>query len=276
MEKKTLISSESLKRVIIRMDYSGLMEESLSPWVKGLREKLGSIFRLFDEAECGSVSLDLSHPETISLDSGPGVRDVRKGILYLFQDGHFKGLMDTMRLEISYYYMALTIDCKEYDRSQPYREFMCDLMENLIQHDKFVRFDSLGIRKMDLFEFKTGEEMKENIAPMAMNFDLWDEGSDFFERKFSDKYVFEANESHATILDYVRNLRFVRKNNGQQVEIVCPQVIIDMDCRYYDKENIRPSYEDLIETSRSMNERLYAFFENSVTEQYKKSHEKQA
>lgn len=273
MDKRSIISSESLKRVILQLDFSGLMEESLVEWINKNREFFGKIFSRFDKAERGSVRLDLSHPERFTMENGPDVREVNKGTLYLFQKGCLEGLKDQLRLEISNHRIVLTIDCIAYENSEPYLEYLSNLWESLSQHDGFVRFNSLGIRKLDLFDFKDEYALLENISPMTMNFSLWNNGKDFLERTFQDRYIFDANEVHAIVLDYVRHLRFVSKEGDNEKGVI--QVIVDMDSRHYNKLEPRLTKDEIKNILKGMNDRLYSFFEKSVTSYYIQNHEKQ-
>ena len=273
MKRRIIISSESLKRVILQVDFSGLMEESLVEWVNTNRNLFAETFSRFDRAERGSVKLDISHPERFTLENGPDVREVNRGVLFLYQEGSFRGLKDKLRLEISSSRIVLTVDCIEYVSSEPYRDYICTLWELLLNHDRFVRFESMGLRKLDLFNFRDEKDLLENISPMAMNLDLWNGGKDFLERTFRDRYVFEATDSTATVLDYARHMRFVKSGEPQDKGKI--QVIVDMDSRYYTKVEPRLDREAIEEIAKQMNDRLYSFFEDSVTPQYKKTHERE-
>lgn len=267
-EKK--ISSESLKRVIIRFDFSGTSATGILPWIEDIKRTKLEFFKSYDEAECGSMSLDMSHPERVTMESGIGIKEITRGPLHIFQDGNFPDLRDLLKLEISHFYMTLTVNCIDYKDSLPYRNLMCDLMSSLLEYDKFVKINRFGIRKLDLFTFSNSEELSKNLSTKAMDIHLQCDGHGFLGREFIDQYRLDDGKNGKLILmSYRRNLRFISISSDIKL-----QAIIDMDCSLKDDNLIRPNFEQLRAASEDLNNKLYYFFENSLTEEYKASHEK--
>ena len=270
MDTEKKISSESLKRVIIRFDFSGTSATGILPWIENIKRTKLSFFKSYDEAECGSMSLDMSHPERVTIETGIGVKEITRGPLHIFQDGNFHELQDLLKLEISHFYMTLTVNCIDYQDSVPYRSLMCDLMASLLDYDKFVKVNRFGIRKLDLFTFSDRNELSDNLSEKAMDVHLQLEGNGFLGREFIDQYrLDEDNSSQLILMSYRRNLRFISINNELKL-----QAIIDMDCSLKDDSLIRPDFDQLKIASDNLNNKLYYFFENSLTDKYKATHEK--
>lgn len=267
-----LITSESLKRVIIRYDFSGSSIAAIQPWIeKAKREEL-AFFNDYNEAECGSMTIDMSHPEQISMESGIGIKEMTRGPLHVFQNGHLDDLQDDLRLEISHFFMVLTVNCKNYQSSDPYRSLMANLMASLLLHDKFIRITRIGMRKIDLFTFDSDADLKASLTDVAFNSNYIDDSLPFLDRKAIDNYLFDYKPNISkTMLVYQRGLRKELVNEKDVWN-----AIIDMDCSMEDYECQRPDFERLKSISLDMNQRLYQFFEKSLTEEYKRTHEKQS
>lgn len=147
---------------------------------------------------------------------------------------------------------------------------MCDLMASLLEYDKFVKINRFGIRKLDLFTFSDSGELDQNLSKKAMDVHLQCDGNGFLGREFIDQYRLDDGMSGKLILmSYRRNLRFISINNDPKI-----QAIIDMDCSLKDDNLIRPNIDQLRVASEDLNNKLYYFFENSLTEEYKATHEK--
>lgn len=265
------ISGESLKRVIIRFDFSGTSATGILPWVDNMKRSRLSFFTRYDEAECGSMSLDMSHPERITVESGVGVKEITRGPLHIFQNGHLPELHDSLKLEISHSYMTLTVNCINYQDSEPYRNLMSNLMASLLSYDKFIQINRFGIRKLDLFTFSNREEINRVLSSKAMNTDFQCDGNGLMGRRFFDQYSLDYSQGDKQVLmSYGRSLRLVSINNENKL-----QVIIDMDCSIQDESLIRPEEDQLQAMSSELNKHLYHFFENSLTEEYRAAHERQ-
>lgn len=268
-ERIKKISSESLKRVIIRFDYMGTSSTSIQPWIEKLKKETLYFFQNYDEAECGSLSLDLSHPENLTMESGVSINEMTKGPLHLFQNGKLDGFSDRLKLEISHTYMVLTIDCIDYRSSEPYRDLMNKLLVSLVEHDKFVRIMRFAIRKLDLFEFNDIKLVEEVLSTKVMNLDLQLSYEYFITRNFSDKYVLGASQDKVILMDYRRLLRHTRSKESNLF-----QIIIDMECVLDECAIIRQNLKNLSHISEELNSHLYDFFVNSLTDNYKEAHEK--
>lgn len=272
MVESNLISSESLKRVIIRYDFTGSSVASIQPWIEKIKSKELSFFDDYNEAECGSMTIDMSHPEQVSIETGLGIRELTKGPLHVFQNGVIPGLKDNLVLEISHLFMVLTVNCNNYQSSEPYRNLMDELMISLLEHDKFIRIRRIGIRKINLFSFDTDEELKLNISPVAISCDFLDTNTPFLDRKYIDNYLLDYNPNDTqTVIVYQRGLRKQGDDSSDTWSVV-----IDMDCSKSFYQSQRFNEESLKSISVEMNQQLYHFFENSLTEEYKKHHERQS
>lgn len=270
MDEIKLISSESLKRVIIRYDFSGCSSASIQPWIETVKHEYLDFFNDYAETACGSMTIDMSHPELVSVESGLGVKELTRGVLHIFQNGSINDLSDKLKLEISHFSMTLTVNCIGYVSSEPYRNLMDTLMHSLLKHDKFIRIKRFGIRKIDLFSFNSDDELKKNLSPVAFNCEILDAGMPFLDRKFIDNYLFDYTENVAqTRVIYQRGLRKELKNSAEFWS-----AIIDLDCFKEDNENQRPDLDALKRNSAEMNTLLYNFFCKSLTEEYIKGHER--
>ncbi len=110
-----------LKRVIIRIDYTGVV--TASNFVESIKGAfIKNYFDSFYKRFIGQAKLNFSDLGSIAKTLMIPVQDLKNEPLYVFSASPFRGTKDIVTMEISAYYTALDINCKEYQSIDPYRD----------------------------------------------------------------------------------------------------------------------------------------------------------
>lgn len=264
------ISSESLKRVIIRYDFKGVT--SIDTWIAEIKTKYCSkLFREYNIGEYGQATIDLRNLEEISERLSIPLSEVSRQPIHQFSGSTFDGLQDSVQLEITKFSITLVIECRNYVSIDPYLDFINKLVLSLLSTDAFIRIERIGIRKFDGFQFDNWDDLELNlnssiIGPLN---DLIKDTA--LLREYTDSWYWEQFRSKINFTRKIRNVQLVSEKHVYQV-------ILDMDA-YTDDEILR--IPDTInpdflkgETLR-LNEAIFEIFKNSITERYISSHAKE-
>ena len=264
------ISSESLKRVIIRYDFKGVT--SIDTWVSDIKTKFCSkLFKQYNIGEHGQATIDINNLEEISEHLSIPLAEINRQPLHLFSESTFEGLHDVVQLEITNYSITLVIKCRNYNSIEPYLGFVNTLMLSLLETDPFISIKRIGIRKLDGFQFVDWENLTKNLNGNAIGvLDEMIKDTALF-REYSDSWYWQKFNSKINFRRKIRNVQLVSEDHVFQT-------IYGMDA-YIDEEIMKiPENinEDFLksETTR-LNEALFEIFTKSITEYYISSHAKE-
>lgn len=264
------ISSESLKRVIIRYDFKGVT--SIETWISEIKTKYCSKrFREYHIGEHGQAVLDLNNLEEISERLSIPLSDVSRQPLHQFTGSTFDGLQDTVQLDITNYSITLVIECRNYNSIEPYLQFINTLALSLLETDPFIRIARIGIRKLDGFQYKNWIDLENNL-----NKDVIGSLNEMIKdtalfREYSDSWYWSDYNSKINFRRKIRNVQLASGDHEYQI-------VLDMDA-YTDEETI--TIQDSINadflTSETMrlNDALFEIFHSSLTDYYITNHAKE-
>lgn len=264
------ISSESLKRVIIRYDFKGVT--SIDAWIAEIKQKYCSkFFREYNIGEHGQATIDVQNLEEISERLSIPLSEVSRQPLHLFSGSTFNGLQDLVQLEITRFSITLVVECRNYVSIEPYLDFINTLVLSLLDTDAFIRIERIGIRKLDGFQFETWNDLVANL-----NSSIIGSLTDLIEdtallRDYTDSWYWKQFRSKINFKRKIRNVQLVSEDHVYQV-------VLDMDA-YTDDEIIQ--IPDIInegflkEETQRLNNALFEIFIKSITEQYIMNHGKE-
>ena len=167
-------------------------------------------------------------------------------------------------LDIDNSSMTLSVDCgtNHYKGSTEYSTFMIELMEELRNHDQYISFNRLGVRKIDIQILNDGEQVK-----------------DYFNEKFtvSNSWELCPPKDMATLTELLR-IEDVRFNIIQRIEQIDDEkhlrLIFDVDSYIYDDvDALRDKNCEQIGSylNVKMQDKMFDMFVNVASENYLES-----
>lgn len=254
------IYSEMLKTVIIRLDFSGVI--NIGPFVEKIKqsERIKSKFGLFNEIAQRQVNVNFI-PKDIE-DGGLPIAKAQNNTIYRFSKWKPVNSSDAI-LDIDNSSMTLSVDCgtNHYKGSTEYSTLMIGLMEELRNHDQYISFNRLGVRKIDIQILNDGEQV-----------------ADYFNEKFtvSNSWELWPPKDMATLTELLR-IEDVRFNVIQRIEPIKIKdekqirLIFDVDSYIYDDvDALRDKNCEQIESylNVKMQDKMFDMFVNVASEKY--------
>lgn len=253
------IYSEMLKTVIIRLDFSGVI--NIGPFVEKIKQSeiIKSKFSRFQEIAQRQVKVNFI-PKDIE-DGGLPVTKEQDNIVYRFWN--WMPNSSEAVLYIDNTSITLSVDCekKPYKGSKEYSALMIALMKEFKKHDQYISFNRLGVRKIDIQILDDGEQVK-----------------DYFNEKFtvSNSWELCPPKDMATLTELLR-IEDVRFNIIQRIEPIKIKdekhlrLIFDVDSYIYDDvDALRDKNCEQIESylNVKMQDKMFDMFVNVASENY--------
>ena len=255
--------SNFLKRVIIRIDYTGVVTAStFVESIKGafIRNYFDSFYKRF----IGQAKLNFSDLGSIAKTLMIPVQDLKNEPLYVFSVSPFRGTKDSVTMEISAYYTALDINCYEYQSIDPYRALISEFVHLISEQEIALSINRLGIRKANGRVFDSVESLLDTYEYGVFYGMSPDERMDLINKEYLDCFF---NDEHDIKVNYKRAIVSVLDSERKPKL----QTGLDIDV-YVDNDIIRTKHIDLCKDFVSVFDRLndYQFYlyRNSVTERY--------
>lgn len=139
------INYNFLKKIIIRIDYNGILERELEKTVEQLKIYLrNKDFIRFEENYINKVDFEIKDPEMIETQRMIPVQEINKTKSYIFKNEN-----DIIEIQVSKYYTSITVDYDKYIKF----EALCELFKNVIDiikiNNNYMRILRLGLRKIN-------------------------------------------------------------------------------------------------------------------------------
>lgn len=249
------IYSEMLKAVIIRLDFSGVI--NIGSFVDMIKqsEAIKSKFAILEEIPQRELNVSFL-PE----DAGTGGLPVTKAQdKTIFRFSKWKDTTNSQaRLDIDNTSITLSIDCgNNYKGSGEYSSLMISLMNNIMKQDQFVKFQRLGVRKIDVQILNAKDPI-----------------DDYFNDNFTVKNSWKQGGSKdmSTLTDFL-HIDDVKFNVIQRIERIPNdklRLIYDVDSYIYADTLETVSEEQSIESylNEKMQDKMFDMFVNVVSERY--------
>ncbi len=258
--------SNFLKKVIIRIDYSGLV--SADSFVNDIKEwLLSGYFDSLSRRYIGQAKLNLSDIGSIAKTLMIPVQGLKNEPLYVFSGTPYRRTKDTVSMEISAYYTGIDITCCEYQTIQPYQELLNEFVTRFYEKERTLSINRLGIRKAGGVLFDDYSALARVFEPGLFLGAMPDEKMSLINREYLDCFF---NEEHTMKVNYKRGVSSVldsKRNNKIQAAL-------DIDV-YIDNEIIQSAglnmKKDFMILFEKLNDYQFDLYRNSVTEEYLES-----
>ena len=261
------LEENQLKKVLIRIDYSGVT--TIEKWVEVIKSSfIKDYFDKYFKRIHNNAKIDLSRIEDLSQSLSIPISEIIKEPIHTFTDSKFKDREDKIQLDITGFYLALTIDCKKYKNIDLYIEFISNLIKLLLDSDSYIQIKRIGIRKIGGAEFNSIDEIYDTYEKESVFCKLIDKTDvKIADREYTDRFL----KRNDVKINYTRLCRGIKVCGNEKI-----QVILDMD-GYIDEYLIgQNSYkfpQDIENVMKSkINDYLFELFKDSVTVKYLENH----
>lgn len=259
------LEENQLKKVLIRIDYSGVT--TIEKWVEVIKSSfIKDYFDKYFKSIHNNAKIDLSRiedpPQSIP------ISEIIKEPIHTFTDSKFRDREDKIQLDITEFYLALTIDCKKCKNIDLYIEFISTLIKLLLDFDSYIQIKRIGIRKIGGAEFNSINEIYDTYEKESVFCKLIDKTDvKIADRKYTDRFL----KGNDVKINYTRLCRVIKVSGNEKI-----QVILDMDGyidEYLIDQNSYKFPQDIETIMKSkINDYLLELFQDSVTVKYLENH----
>lgn len=260
---RNCLTENLLRKVLLRVDYAGVTD--IIPWIDSIKKDFTiKYFGNYSRVQNNNINITITNPNEVA-----PVSEMTKELIHRFSDSKFKGLKDSVQLDISNFYTTLLIDCKEYQNIDPYVDFLVDLLSLLLEYDSYIKIKRIGIRKWSGDIFPTEQEIFKVYEKKILNQYEY-QGISMISQTYTDQFFRQSPDVK------INNTRLYGKIVMDQQEQV--QVLLDMD-GYVDEQIINKNQYDFPRQLKdilmgNINDYLFELFKDSVQETYLHKHGK--
>lgn len=261
-----------LKKVLIRIDYSGVTD--INEWIKVFKANTGlsSHFRKYTKEVQNQASFSISNMEEIAQSRSIPLKAFQSEPLHRFTEASFRSegeeadREDKVVMEVTSLFMAFTIDCVNYKNMDVYINFLCKYIQAFIINDRFIDIQRIGIRKIGGDIFRNLDEFAETFETnIFATPDVANLNGLLIDREYHDRII----KSDETVkVNFSRRCRAISTDNGS----IIYQALLDID-GYVDNGIIKnksyrfpDDFENVLK--EKINNYLFDLYKLSVTEKY--------
>jgi uncharacterized protein (TIGR04255 family) len=260
------LNGNFLKQIIFRIDYSGVVD--ILPIVKKFKEKFGARVGIYSKTFHNKVDLDMRSLEDISETLSVPVRVLEKEAVHRFTDS--STIVNETIFDISTYYTALTINCKDYKSITEYEYFLNEYILFMFNIETSFEIKRIGLRKISekvVYDYANLFEIfEQNIFCNS------DEINSAFESNNINNLSVISPIGKDEVINYNRRILkgFITDKYGERKTAY--QAVLDMDC--FLKDELLDSVNKQKKASNTisnMNDILFDIYKMSVTYDYLKT-----
>lgn len=134
-----------LKKIIIRVDYNGILERELEKAVEDLKNVLkNKNFDRFYESFINEVDFEIKDPEQIETQRMIPIQELRKTKSYIFSKKE-----NGVEVQISKYFMSVTVDYNNYIKFETICTLFNEIFNKIVDNNNYIRVLRLGLRKIN-------------------------------------------------------------------------------------------------------------------------------
>lgn len=143
--ERTDINYNFLKKIIIRVDYNGILERELEKSVEDIKNILkNKNFDRFYESFINEVDFEIKDPEQIETQRMIPVQELRKTKSYNFSKNE-----NGVQVQISKYFMSVTVDYNSYIKFETICILFNEIFDKIVDNNNYIRVLRLGLRKIN-------------------------------------------------------------------------------------------------------------------------------
>jgi uncharacterized protein (TIGR04255 family) len=255
-----------LKKVIIRIDYNGILDLDMDYTVRNIKDELyDQGFKIFQEGFINQVDFEIKDPELIETQMMIPINELKKAKSYNFSSEDM-----SQSIQITKYFAILNIDFGKYITFETYGKLFSIIVKHLKDSNKFLKILRIGLRKINncilldiskLNEYFEERYFENIIQPfIGENYEL-----NLVNSQRSDSFHITDND--------VNLIRFLSQGildiDGSEKEAY--QLVLDIDVYIRDEQHIaivtdneKVLYDKLIE----MNTLLFFVYTQMLKEQF--------
>lgn len=255
--KRSNVKSSILKKVIIRIDFMGLTD--IVGCVDSLKKVMHGKFNIFKPISNKNYNVEL-----------PGVNN-KKGVnvnleertFYQFSDSQIGTSKANFVLGTDFAIIDVSCD-SHYEGCDEYIKLMAESIDCILKFDTFISIQRIGLRKFDVAEFESEEEMEKAIECSIWNNYKRDSAYVPLKKTYLD-LLYQKDVS--TVFRIQRIIQMIVNDDQKKY-----QYSFDIDS--YKNESLinkddfasEKSIKNMI--SKQMNEPVFNYFIDTFTEQY--------
>lgn len=134
-----------LKKVIIRIDYNGILDLDMDYTVRNIKDELyDNGFKIFQEGFINQVDFEIKDPELIETQMMIPVNELKKAKSYNFSSEDM-----SQSIQITKYFTILSIDFGKYITFETYGKLFSIIVKHLKDSNKFLKILRVGLRKIN-------------------------------------------------------------------------------------------------------------------------------
>ena len=227
-----------LKKIIIRIDYNGILERELEKSIEKLKNHLlRNEFTKFNEGTINEVDFQIKDPQQIETQLFIPIQELRKTKSY-----NFSNTNDTVVVQISKFFMTISVDYEQYRKFEEFCTLFNDIFEVIQEDNNYIRVLRLGLRKINnciLLDLnRINEVIKEKYFSNLNGLFPEKIQVPILNKQNIDTFIYD--DKNINLVRYLSS--GVLEMNGEQKEAY--QFVLDIDTYKNDEENIK---ENIIE-----------------------------
>lgn len=236
-----------LRRVIIRIDYAGVLDIELEETVKALKEHLHDVgFVKFGEGYINEVDFEIKDPELIETQLAIPISELKKNKSFNFATEDM-----SQTVQITKFFTLINVDFGKYIKFEAFGKIFSEIVKIIKCKNKFVRILRIGLRKINhcflLDISKLNEYFNEkHFNNSAENLNIADITIDLSNSQKIDSFSIGDRD--------VNLIRFLSQGiiNKDGDEKQAYQVVLDIDVYTKDEE----LFDKIIEDSEKTNDEI--------------------
>ena len=260
------VRSDLLKKIIIRIDYTGI--PSITEWIEQFMkdENLCGKFGDYDKGKSmNKATFRFSNLNDVADTLAIPLDELKKETIHSFSSPQFAGHEDDVAMDITSYLTTFTISCKNYSMIDDYLQYLCMYMLKQKSYCTYLKVARIGIRKIGGCVFRDVDDIGKIFNRNLFFGSIIDEpASTAHEINYSDSFI---DRDFKIKVNYGRMCREVVDTNQNSLY----QVLMDID-GYVDNEIIMQEKlqlpESIKEVMESINNCLFKLFKYSVNEDF--------
>ncbi|MEG2246657.1 MAG: TIGR04255 family protein [Peptostreptococcaceae bacterium] len=143
--KRSNINYNFLKKIIVRVDYNGILERELEKTVGQLKDILkGKNFIRFEESYINQVDFEIKDPEQIETQRMIPIQEINKTKSYVFSNEN-----NLVQVIVSKYYTSITVDYGKYIKFEEICVLFKEIYNIIKNNNNYMRILRLGLRKIN-------------------------------------------------------------------------------------------------------------------------------
>lgn len=253
----------NLKQVIIRIDYEGMTSAERIVGKLGTKMK-ERFFATMNRTMLNQAKLNLNNAAEIARTLSIPIEELKNIPVFEFNATRFMDTEDTVKLEVSNIYTALTVNTQKYKGIKPYQEFFKWFIGDLYVYEPFLRIKRLGIRKKSGDAYENMEAVNHIYEPKFYFGEVVDHGNAMIRREYQDCFW---NDERNIKVNYSRGIRSVMLDKDKEGL----QAVLDIDV-YIDEGIIaKEGYDFKIDFEKifsRLNDYQYELYKKAVTVAY--------